>query len=55
MKFFSLLNLKHFTHENAPYDYRGDFSESVPSDANLLEEHSLFVLHPMWTDKGDLL
>jgi hypothetical protein len=55
MKLTSLLNQPQFTNENAPADCRVDFMQSDPSEFTQLEEHSLFVLHPMWTEKGDLL
>ncbi|MBV8276857.1 MAG: hypothetical protein JO170_16585 [Verrucomicrobia bacterium] len=52
MKFISLLNLTQFSYDN---DCRVDFIQSEPSEFSQLEEHSLFVLHPMWAEKGDLL
>ncbi|MBV8482036.1 MAG: hypothetical protein JO077_04125 [Verrucomicrobia bacterium] len=55
MKFISLLNLTQFSYENAPRDCRVDFIQSYPSESLQLEEHCLFVLHPMWAEKGDLL
>jgi hypothetical protein len=55
MKLTSLLNLTQLIDENAPADCRVDFIQSDPSEFTQLEEHSLFVLHPMCAEKGDLL
>jgi hypothetical protein len=55
MKRTSLLNVTQFSNENAPGDCRVVFIQSDPSEFTQLEEHSLFVLHPMWAEKGDLL
>jgi hypothetical protein len=51
----SLLNRTQYTSEDASSDCRVDFIQSDPSGITQLEEHSLFVLHPMWAEKGDLL
>jgi len=51
----SLLNRTQFTSEDASSNCRVDFIQSDPSDITQLEEHSLFVLHPIWAEKGDLL
>jgi hypothetical protein len=55
MKPTSLLSVTQFINENAPADCRVVFIQSDPSEFTQLEEHSLFVLHPMWAEKGDLL
>lgn len=46
---------RHDSPEATPTDFRVDAIPSETSETSQLEEHSLFVLHPMWTDKGDLL
>jgi hypothetical protein len=51
----SLLNRTQYTSEDASSDCPVDFIQSDPSGITQLEEHSLFVLHPMWAEKGDLL
>jgi hypothetical protein len=55
MKPTSPLNVTQFSNENAPGDCRVAFIQSDPSEFTQLEEQRLFVLHPMWTEKGDLL
>ena len=55
MKLISLLNRTQCPSEDASSDRQVDFIQSDPSDITQLEEHILFVLHPMWADKGDLL
>jgi hypothetical protein len=55
MKLTNLLNRTQYTSEDASSDCRVDFIQSDPSDISQLEEHNLFVLHPMWADKGDIL
>jgi hypothetical protein len=55
MELTSLLNRTQCTSEDASSDCRVDFIQSDPSDITPLEEHSLFVLHPMWAEKGDLV
>ncbi|HTD14805.1 MAG TPA: hypothetical protein VK673_06480 [Chthoniobacterales bacterium] len=55
MKLTNLLDRTQCTSEDASRDCRVDFIQSDPSDITQLEEHILFVLHPMWADKGDLL
>ena len=55
MELTNLSNRSQCTSEDASSDCRVDFIQSDPSDIIQLEEHSLFVLHPMWADKGDLL
>ena len=55
MKLTSPLNRTQCSYEETSSDRRVDFAQSDPSDFTQLEEHILFVLHPMWAEKGDLL
>jgi hypothetical protein len=55
MKLTNRLNRTQCTSEDASSGSRVHFIQSDPFDITQLEEHSLFVLHPMWADKGDLL
>jgi hypothetical protein len=55
MELTSLSDRTQRTSEDASKDCRMDFIQSDPSDITQLEEHSQFVLHPVWAEKGDLL
>jgi hypothetical protein len=55
MELTKLLNRTQCNPAAPSSDCRVDFIQSDASDITQLEEHSLFVLHPMWADKGDLL
>jgi len=55
MELISLSDRTQRTFEDAFSDCRVDSIQSDPSDITQLEEHSQFVLHPVWAEKGDLL
>jgi hypothetical protein len=55
MELTSLLNRTQCISEDASSNCRVDFIQSDPSGITQLEEHTLFVLHPMWAEKGDLI
>ena len=55
MELTNLSNRTQCASEAASTDRRVDFIQSDPPNITQLEEHSLFVLHPMLAEKGDLL
>ena len=55
MKLTNLSDRTQCTSDDVSRDGRMDFIHSDLSDITQLEEDILFVLHPMWVEKGDLL